>query len=41
MLQSHAGIFHFLPLGLRIQEKIERLLDKHMAKIGKIALLDC
>ena len=38
-MQSHAGIFHFLPLGLRVQEKIERLLDKHMAKIGKIALL--
>lgn len=40
-MQSHAGIFHFLPLGLRVQEKIERLLDKHMANIGKIARLDC
>lgn len=32
--QSHAGIFQFLPLGLRVQEKIERLLDKHMRALG-------
>lgn len=32
--QSHSGIFQLLPLGLRIQEKIEKLLDKHMTKIG-------
>ena len=32
--KAHSGLFQFLPLGLRIQEKIERLLDKHMTKIG-------
>ncbi|KAF2089006.1 prolyl-tRNA synthetase [Saccharata proteae CBS 121410] len=32
--QAHAGIFHFLPLGLRVQEKLERLIDKHMRSIG-------
>lgn len=34
MRQAHAGIFHMLPLGLRIQEKIEKLIDKHMASLG-------
>lgn len=24
-----------LPLGLRVQEKIERLIDKHMCSVGK------
>lgn len=33
-LQSHSGLFQFLPLGLRVQEKIEKLLDKHMLKLG-------
>ncbi len=28
--QAYSGIFHLLPLGLRVQNKIERLLDKHM-----------
>ncbi|MCJ1406997.1 hypothetical protein MMC19_001067 [Ptychographa xylographoides] len=32
--QTHAGMFQFLPLGLRILEKLERLLDKHMTKLG-------
>lgn len=32
--QAHSGFFQFLPLGLRMQEKIERLLDKHMLKLG-------
>ena len=32
--QAHSGLFHFLPLGLRVQEKIEKLLDKHMLKLG-------
>lgn len=32
--QAHSGLFQFLPLGLRIQEKIERLLDKHMLRLG-------
>ncbi|MCJ1470244.1 hypothetical protein MMC07_008889 [Pseudocyphellaria aurata] len=34
MRQSHSGFFQLLPLGLRIQEKIEKLLDKHMVKVG-------
>ncbi|EJP63964.1 prolyl-tRNA synthetase [Beauveria bassiana ARSEF 2860] len=32
--QSQAGIFQFLPLGLRVQKKIEKLIDKHMESIG-------
>ncbi|KAK4694563.1 prolyl-tRNA synthetase, partial [Lecanoromycetidae sp. Uapishka_2] len=32
--QAHSGLFQFLPLGLRVQEKIERLLDRHMVKLG-------
>ncbi|RYP57565.1 hypothetical protein DL770_010639 [Monosporascus sp. CRB-9-2] len=32
--QSHAGIFHMLPLGQRVQEKLERLVDKYMIQIG-------
>ncbi|MCJ1338201.1 hypothetical protein MMC09_003486 [Bachmanniomyces sp. S44760] len=38
--QAHSGIYQFLPLGLRVQEKLERLIDKHMSKIGasKLAL---
>lgn len=27
-----------LPLGLRVQEKIERLIDKHMRSLGRLAL---
>ncbi|KAK5675512.1 hypothetical protein LTS10_011956 [Elasticomyces elasticus] len=34
MRQAHSGIFHLLPLGLRVQEKIERLIDKHMLSLG-------
>ena len=33
-LWAHAGLFQFLPLGLRVQEKVERLIDKHMLKLG-------
>lgn len=33
-LQAHSGLFQFLPLGLRVQEKVEELLDKHMLKLG-------
>ena len=33
-LQAHSGLFQFLPLGLRVQEKIEKLLDKHMLQLG-------
>ncbi|KAG5967193.1 hypothetical protein E4U57_001163 [Claviceps arundinis] len=32
--QSQSGIFQLLPLGLRVQNKLEALLDKHMASIG-------
>ncbi|KAG8412444.1 hypothetical protein J3458_014618 [Metarhizium acridum] len=32
--QTQSGIFQLLPLGLRVQNKIERLLDKHMESIG-------
>ncbi|KAF2460772.1 hypothetical protein BDY21DRAFT_333355 [Lineolata rhizophorae] len=31
---AHPGFFQLLPLGLRVQEKIERLIDKHMRRIG-------
>ncbi len=27
---SHSGIFHMLPLGQRVQDKIERLVVRHM-----------
>jgi len=32
--QAHSGIFHLLPLGLRVQNKLEALIDKHMLKLG-------
>ncbi|RAL10466.1 putative proline--tRNA ligase AIM10 [Aspergillus homomorphus CBS 101889] len=32
--QAYAGIFHMLPLGLRVQDKLERLIDKHMQSVG-------
>ncbi|KAI0593429.1 hypothetical protein F4775DRAFT_578067 [Biscogniauxia sp. FL1348] len=32
--QSHAGIFHMLPLGQRVQEKLEKLVDKYMLQLG-------
>lgn len=32
--QSHAGIFHMLPLGHRVLEKLERLIDKYMHQLG-------
>ncbi|KAF2771786.1 prolyl-tRNA synthetase [Teratosphaeria nubilosa] len=32
--QAHSGIFHLLPLGLRVQNKIEALIDKHMTSLG-------
>ncbi|OTA24040.1 hypothetical protein BTJ68_13273 [Hortaea werneckii EXF-2000] len=32
--QSASGIFHLLPLGLRVQDKIEKLIDKHMTRLG-------
>ena len=38
-IQAYSGVFHFLPLGLRIQEKLEKLIDKHMRLIGMSILL--
>jgi prolyl-tRNA synthetase len=32
--QVMAGVFSFLPLGLRVLEKIEKIVDEEMAKIG-------
>ncbi|KAL2872025.1 putative proline--tRNA ligase AIM10 [Aspergillus lucknowensis] len=32
--QAYSGIFHMLPLGLRVQEKLERLIDRHMQSLG-------
>jgi len=32
--QAHSGIFHLLPLGRRVQDKLEALIDKHMSKLG-------
>ncbi|CAE7010759.1 hypothetical protein PTT_15359 [Pyrenophora teres f. teres 0-1] len=32
--QAHSGVFHLLPLGLRVQNKLEGLIDKHMNSIG-------
>lgn len=38
--QAYSGIYHMLPLGLRVQSKIEALIDKHMStlKASKISL---
>jgi prolyl-tRNA synthetase len=33
--QAHSGIFQLLPLGLRVQDKIEKLIDKHMRSVGQ------
>ncbi|KAH7388732.1 hypothetical protein BKA66DRAFT_489817 [Pyrenochaeta sp. MPI-SDFR-AT-0127] len=32
--QAHSGVFHLLPLGLRVQNKLEALIDKHMQSIS-------
>ncbi|KAF3764895.1 prolyl-tRNA synthetase [Cryphonectria parasitica EP155] len=32
--QSHSGIFQLLPLGLRVQDKITRLVDRYMRGLG-------
>ncbi|KAF4338243.1 prolyl-tRNA synthetase [Fusarium beomiforme] len=32
--QAHSGIFQLLPMGLRVQDKIEKLVDKHMHSVG-------
>jgi len=38
--QAQSGIFHLLPLGNRVQQKLEQLIDKHMSSLGasKISL---
>ena len=38
--QRYSGFFNLLPLGLRVQDKLERLIEKHMNMIGasKLAL---
>lgn len=33
-IQAYSGVFHMLPLGLRVQEKLERLIDRHMNSLG-------
>jgi prolyl-tRNA synthetase len=33
--QAAAGIFYTLPLGLRVQEKLCRLADEAMKRVGK------
>ncbi|KAJ4353292.1 uncharacterized protein N0V89_005019 [Didymosphaeria variabile] len=33
-MRAHSGVFHLLPLGLRVQNKLESLIDKHMSSIG-------
>lgn len=35
---DHAGIYHTLPLGLRVQDKLEALIDKHMRSLGAFRL---
>ena len=37
--QAHSGIFHMLPLGRRVQNKLEALIDKYMYQLGEGALL--
>ncbi|KAF2211499.1 hypothetical protein CERZMDRAFT_98386 [Cercospora zeae-maydis SCOH1-5] len=32
--QAQSGIFHLLPLGLRVLDKVEHLIDKHMQSVG-------
>lgn len=38
--QAYSGIFHMLPLGLRVQAKLEALIDKHMQSLqaSKVSL---
>lgn len=32
--QTQSGIFHLLPLGVRVQDKLGKVIDKHMESIG-------
>lgn len=36
--QAYSGIFHMLPLGLRVQDKVQKLIDKHMFSVGSSRL---
>ncbi|KAI1269193.1 hypothetical protein F5Y18DRAFT_373878 [Xylariaceae sp. FL1019] len=38
--QSNPGMFHLLPLGLRVQDKLENLIDKYMSQLdaSKVSL---
>jgi prolyl-tRNA synthetase len=38
--QAHSGIFQLLPLGLRVQDKIEKLIDKHMHSVGSYIVIN-
>ena len=33
--QPYSGVFHMLPLGLRVQNKLEALIDTQMQSLGK------
>jgi prolyl-tRNA synthetase len=35
---SASGFFHLLPLGLRVQDRLVKLIDKHMSSIGAARL---
>ncbi len=38
--QSNSGMFHLLPLGTRVHDKIENLIVKHMeGGLGRLSLL--
>lgn len=32
--QAYSGIYHLLPLGQRVQRKLEELIDRHMSLLG-------
>ncbi|KAI1456877.1 prolyl-tRNA synthetase [Annulohypoxylon moriforme] len=32
--QSHSGVHHMLPLGQRVEEKLQKLIDKYMFQLG-------
>ncbi|KAI5819811.1 prolyl-tRNA synthetase [Pyronema omphalodes] len=32
--KAYSGVFHYLPFGHRVHEKLEKLIDKHMRSIG-------
>ncbi|KAL4809578.1 hypothetical protein BDV18DRAFT_82294 [Aspergillus unguis] len=32
--KAYSGVYHMMPLGLRVQDKIEQLIDRHMQSLG-------